>query len=259
MTLLEAIILGIIQGFTEFLPISSSGHLAITQNLFGMKEPQITFDVVLHIGTLIPVLIVFWGDIWTLIKKPFQKMTGLLILGTVPAVVFALLFKNTVEALFANILFLAAGFTITGIVLILADRFSKGAKTDNDITIVDALLVGCAQGVAIAPAISRSGSTIAASLGRKMNRETAAKFSFLLSIPAILGAAVMEGRDVIKSGAADLDWLCMGAGFLAAMLSGYLAVKFMLNIIKRAKLKYFAVYVFILAVIIIAARLIGKL
>ena len=251
MSLLEAVILGIIQGLTEFLPISSSGHLSVFHHIFGMQEPQIAFDVVLHLGTLVPVFIVFRKDIWALLRNPFQKMTVLLIIGTIPAVVFALLFKSRIEMLFASLLFIVFGFCITGLVLLFADRVSTGDKEEKDITFVDALLVGCAQAVAIAPAISRSGSTIAASLGRKLNRETAAKFSFLLSIPAILGAAVMTFRGIISDGAGDIEWLNMAVGFVAAMLSGYLAIKFMLNLIKKAKLKYFAVYVFILAAVLL--------
>ena len=258
MSIIEAIILGIIQGIAEFLPISSSGHLALAQHLFGIKESSLSFGVLLHLGTLVPVFVVYWNELWKLIKKPFQKTTYLLIIGTIPAVVSALLLGDVIEALFSSLLFLAAGFALTGGLLLLVDHVRPGAKSDRDMTYADALIIGCAQGVAIAPAISRSGSTISASLLRGLNRETAARFSFLLSIPAILGAAVLQLKDVITGGEvmAGIPLVCMVAGFLAAMLSGYLAIQFMLKLIQRAKLKVFSVYLFLLSAFILVDQLV---
>lgn len=254
MTLLKAIILGIIQGISEFLPISSSGHLALFQNILDVGQDNLLFDVVLHVGTLVPVFIVFWKEILIILKKPVQKMTGLLIAGTVPAVVAALFFKDGIESLFQNVRFLMLGFTFTGLILLYADRVKpeRQIKDAAKITYPDALAVGVMQAVAIAPSISRSGSTIAASLFRKMDRETAARFSFLLSIPAILGAAVLQAKDVVTGGVTvgANDALCMAAGFVAAALSGWLAISFMLSLIKKAKLKYFSLYLFVLAVFI---------
>jgi len=252
MTLLEAILLGIIQGLSEFLPISSSGHLALGHYAFGLEEDGLLFHIVVHVGTLIPVCIVFWKDIWALIKKPFQKMTYLLIVATLPAVVVALFARDLVEIAMTSLQFLTAGFLITGSVLLLSDRFKKTEKKSSDITYLDALIIGIAQGIAVFPGISRSGSTITAALARGINREDAAKFVFLLSIPAILGGLVLEIFEMVQGGItlADINFVVIGAGFVASALSGYLAIKFMLAAIKRAKLRYFAYYVFVLAAVI---------
>ena len=252
MTIVQGIILGIIQGLAEFLPISSSGHLVLFQKIFGIDKPNMTFDVLLHFATLIPVFIIFWKDIFNLIKNPFQRTTYLLVIGTLPAVVAALLLGDQIETLFLGGQFLAIGFFITAIVLTYADKIKGGSKKSNDITYLDALFIGMMQAVAIAPGISRSGSTIAGSLFRNLDRETAAKFSFLLSIPAILGAGVLEAKDIITGGTSleTLEFLPMFCGFIAAMLSGYLAIKVMLKIVKQSKLSYFAYYVAVLGILI---------
>ena len=252
MTLLEAIILGIIQGLSEFLPISSSGHLALGHMLFGLEEEGLLFTVMIHMGTLIPVLIVYRKDIITLIKKPFQKLTYLLIIATLPAVIVALFFEDMVEQAFASMRFLAAGFVITAIVLILTDKIRRNTKKTAEITYMDALIIGVAQGIAVFPGISRSGSTIAAALSRGIAREDAAKFAFLMSIPAILGAMVLQISHIVRGNILidNINFINLGAGFLAAMLSGYLAINFMLTAVKKAKLSYFAYYVLILAAFI---------
>ena len=253
MTLLEAIILGIIQGLAEFLPISSSGHLALGQVLFGIDDNNMAFNIVVHVGTLVPVVIVYRKDIWELIKRPFQKMTFLLITATIPAVIVAVFFDDAIEAAFSSLSFLAVGFVITGFVLILTDKFRKNHKKSDEISYLDALLIGIAQGIAVFPGISRSGSTIAASLSRGIVREDAAKFAFLMSIPAILGALLLQIVSVISGEILleELNFINLGAGLVSAMLSGYLAINFMLAAIKKAKLSYFAYYVIILAVAII--------
>ena len=258
MNLFEAVILGIIQGFTEFLPVSSSGHLQLLHALFGVEEPTLMFDVWLHVATLIPVFIVFRKPIWEIIKNPFQKMTLLLIIGTVPVVIATLLFGEQIENLFGggSIGFLAATFAITGFLLLFADWASKklaGKKTTDKMSVLDAAVIGCAQAFAIPPGISRSGTTLAASLGRGLNREEAAKFIFLLSIPAIIGATLNEILKIIHlpedyyEPVFAFGALPMIAGFVVAALSGYLAIKLMLALIKKAKLRYFSVYVFALA------------
>jgi len=254
----EAVLLGLVQGIAEFLPISSSGHLALFQRLFGIHEATLGFDVLLHVGTLIPVCVVYGKEIWALIRKPFQKMTLLLIIGTLPAVAAALLLGDAIETLFTSMLFLAAGFAVTGVILLLADFLPSGHKEEREITWLDALLIGCAQGVAVAPAISRSGSTISASLLRGLKRETAARFSFLLSIPAILGAAVLQVKDMLSGGDvfAGIPATSLIAGFLVAMVSGYLAIQFMLRLIQKAKLRYFSIYLFLLAAFIFVDQLV---
>lgn len=255
MSLLEAILLGLIQGLSEFLPVSSSGHLLVFHQIFGITgEDNLTFIIVLNMGSLIPLLWVFRKDVWALIRKPFQKMTGLLIVATLPLIIVTLLFQDFIEEMFHLVRFLPVGFIITGVVLLLSDKFSKGEREIKDLRVVDAVLVGLAQAVAVFPGLSRSGSTITASLARGLNRENAAKFSFLMSIPTAIGAIllrvghVFSGRILLD----ELNFINLGAGFITAAVSGYLAINFMLVIIKKAKLKYFALYyVFALAVLVI--------
>lgn len=252
LNILQAVILGIVQGLAEFLPVSSSGHLVLLQKVFGITEPTMTFDVILHVGTLIPIVIVFRKDLMALIKKPFQKMTYLLAIGTLPAVLVSLLFGDFIDNMFQTGALLSLGFIITGVLLLWADSIIEGEKQGRDITYTDAVFIGCMQAIAITPAISRSGSTIAGSLCCKLKRETAAKFSFLLSIPAILGAVVLQLKDLATGEAAigDISLLAVLFGFFAAMLSGYLSIRFMLKLIKECKLKYFSFYVFGLAAFI---------
>ena len=253
MTIIQAVILGIVQGLTEFLPVSSSGHLTIIQNIFGFEENLLAFNVLLHVGTLIPVAIVYWKEIFRLIKNPFQKMTALLIVGTLPAVAVALLLGDLLDALFAGGVFLAFAYIVTGVLLLACDKMPQGEKTEADITFVDALTVGTIQAIAITPGISRSGSTITGSVARGLNKSTASMFSFLLSIPAILGAVVLQLKDVITGEAVfgNISMSAAIAGFLASMISGYLAIRFMLKLIKESKLKFFSYYVFALAVFIL--------
>ncbi len=253
MNFLQALLLGIIQGLTEFLPISSSGHLVLFQKILGVTEPAMTFDIVVHLGTLVAVFIAFWEDIWGLLKKPFQKLTYLLIVGTIPAVVIALAFNNVIENLFASGKTLGFEFLITGLVILYANSIKSGKKTAKDATYLDAIFVGVMQGIAIAPAISRSGMTIAGSLFKKFDRDFAAKFSFLLSIPAILGAAVFQLKDIVSepTALASPHVMPLVVGFCASAISGYFAIHFMLKIIRESKLKYFSYYVFILGAAII--------
>ena len=253
MKIIEAVFLGIIQGLTEFLPVSSSGHLAMLQKIFGIEEPAVTFDIFLHIATLIPVFIIFWKDIVSLIKKPFQKTTLLLIAGTLPLVVIALFFKDQIDMLFVTGSFLGVNFLITGMLLILADGKKGGKKTMKEMSVPNALFIGILQGIAVMPAVSRSGATICGSLFAGLKRESAARFSFLLSIPAILGGFVMQLKGVIVDGA---DFFALGvtpmlAGFIAAVLSGFVAIRIMLKVIKTSRLVYFSYYVCFLGALII--------
>jgi undecaprenyl-diphosphatase len=274
MNILQAVMMGIVQGLAEFLPISSSGHLVVMQRVFGIAEPNLTFDIVVHLGSLLAVVIVFWPDIAALLRKPLQKMTGLLIVGTIPAVVIAFLFKDQIEGLFWNGFPLALAFIVTGMLLIFSDRFApkKNAstgrsdalpgpadkttackKSEKEISYVDALVVGCMQAVGIPPGISRSGATISGALFRGLDRETAARFSFMLSVIAIAGAGVMQAKDIFaeKVAVAAADILPMVFGFAASAMVGYLAIRLLLQLIKTCKLKYFAYYVFALAALIL--------
>lgn len=250
MSFFEAIILGLIQGLTEFLPISSSGHLVILSNVLGVNEQGILFEVFVHFGTLLAVFVVFKDDIIKLIKNPFQKLTILLIIGTIPTAIIGLTLEDTFERLF-NSLF-TVGFTllITGTLLWLAESFTGGKKDLSKLTGINAFIIGIAQGAAITPGISRSGSTIAAALLLGLDRSSAARYSFLLSIPAILGATVLKTKDLIV-GIGEVRLLPLMAGTVMAALSGYFAIKFLLKILEQGKLKYFSVYCWLLGGIII--------
>lgn len=263
MNILESIVLGIIQGLTEFLPISSSGHLVLAQKLFGLRDVESTalvFDTMVHLGTLVAVFIVFWKDIIYMLKQPFSKLTVLIIAGTLPTIAIALLFKDAIEAAFKSGNTLGIEFVATGFILWYAESKRSGRKKIDDISYIDAALVGTLQGLAIFPAISRSGSTIAGALMRGIERKTAARYSFLLSIPAILGAVVLQGKGILKAGAGQgsIGILPLGIGTLAACISGYIAIRFMLRLIEKGSLRIFAYYVWILGGIIIAAQLLGK-
>ena len=254
MQILEAVVLGLIQGLTEFLPVSSSGHLTLFQNLFGMQEATQAFTILLHVATLIAVFIYYWKDIWALICNPFQRTTLLLIAGTIPTVIIALLFNDTFNAIFGAGKFIGFNFIFTGIILLYADSRKSGKKKIKNMSVFDSLIVGTMQGIAIVPAVSRSGMTISACLSRNMDRDSAARFSFLLSIPAILGGMVLTIKDMVTGEVVlteALGTVPMIFGFVAAAVSGYFAIRFMVSIIKNGKLKWFSVYVFILGAVLI--------
>lgn len=253
MSILQAVLLGIVQGIAEFLPISSSGHLVVLQRVFGLNEPALTFDIVVHLGSLTAVIIVFWQDIIALIKKPLQKMTGLLLVGTLPGVAVAFLFKSKIESLFQHGLPLAIAFIITGLLLLVADRLKDGYKKEKDVTYLDALIIGVMQAIGIPPGISRSGATITGALARGLTRETAARFSFLLSIIAIAGAGVLQVKDIVQDHIviASSDIMPMAFGFVSSALVGYLAVRMLLQLIKSCRLRYFSYYVFALAALLL--------
>jgi len=255
MTYLQALILGIVQGVAEFLPISSSGHLIVLQRVFGMEEPAMTFDIVVHIGSLVAIAIVFWRDIWELIKNPFSKMTGLLIVGTIPVVVAGFFLRNIMEDNFRTGLWLACAFTVTGVFLLLADKITDTPKEERDITYLDALVVGLFQALALPPGITRSGTTIMGALSRGINRAAAAKFSFMLAIIAIAGAGVLETFQVMRSDYAfnegTVGLMQMAIGFMASLVVGYFSIKLLLQLIKACKLRYFSYYVWGLAALIL--------
>ena len=262
MNLIQAIILGLVQGIAEFLPISSSGHLVLLQHVFRLEIENaylLTFDIVVHLGSLVAILIVFWPDIWALIKNPFQKMVGLLIIGTIPAVIVGLMFQDFIVNYLRSGLWLAVAFTVTGIILLIADRLPSGTKEKNDITWLDALFVGIAQAFAIPPGISRSGTTIAAALGRGINRQAAAKFSFLLAIIAIAGAGVLDTYELVLGDGAAIYAVGMGnmiVGFIVSAVVGYFSIRLLLKLIHACKLRYFSYYVWVLAALIFVDYLI---
>ncbi|MFT9849157.1 undecaprenyl-diphosphate phosphatase [Aneurinibacillus sp. REN35] len=256
---LQAIVLGIIQGLTEFLPVSSTGHLYIGRHLFGLDEAGLFLDTMLHIGTLFAVLAVYGDDVIEIIKRPFNKLTGLLIVGTLPAVAVGLIFEDFFEGISRTGITVGYEFLVTGVVLWLADGWkNRGEKSLERISYRDALFIGCFQAAAILPALSRSGLTIAASLFRCMDREAAARFSFLLSLPAIGGGVLLQSVKVVTGESREvigLSPLLFGAFFSA--LFGYVAVRWMIGLLKRGSLKGFAMYVWVLGLFILGAQWMG--
>ena len=251
MSILEAIFFGLIQGLSEFLPVSSSGHLMLFHEIFGIEaQDNMTFIIVLNMGSLIPLLWTFRKDVWALIKNPFQKLTAFLILGTIPLIIVTLLFEDFIESTFFSIELLPFGFILTGVALLLSDRIKKNDKPIEKLKTKNVILIGLAQAVAVIPGISRSGSTITTSMAMGLNREAAAKFSFLMSIPAAVGAIVFRGIRIVGNPELlqGLNVPVLIAGFITAAVAGYIAINIMLSIIKKAKLKYFAIY-YIFAVV----------
>jgi undecaprenyl-diphosphatase len=255
MSLLQAIVLGVVQGLTEFLPVSSSGHLVLFQRLFGLREGVLTFDIALHLATLAAVLAVFREDVAAILKKPFGKLTGLIVVGTVPAVVVGLAFKDLFENLFESGESLGVEFLFTAAVLWWVESVRTRHKRLDRTTAADALWVGTAQAVAILPAVSRSGLTIAGALFRGLDREWAARFSFLLSVPAILGAAVLDlpdaARAVRSSGGLGVSPVGLALGMAAALVFGWIAIRWMLAVLRRGSLRGFAVYVAAVGVLVL--------
>ncbi len=263
------IILGLVQGVSEFLPISSSGHLVVLYNIFNITENTILLSVVLHVATLIAVCICYRKQLLCLVKNPFCKTNLKLLTATIPTVVLALLLKNLVEKSFDGT-FVTVGFLVTALVLVISQNVQNKNKlqpsvrflsktnslcnniTDINISYGQALLIGVAQGVAIFPGISRSGSTIATGLICGVNKNDAADFSFLLSIPIIVGSMILEVAKIIKGGVTiQFDFLSLMVGFLVSFFGGLFAIKLMLRFVKNKKLTWFSVYLFLLSAFLI--------
>lgn len=245
MTAFEALILGLVQGLTEFLPVSSSGHLLLLQNIFGIQENKVFISIILHLGTLFAVVAVFYKDIIDLFRAPYKNLLYL-ILATLPATAVIFLVGDRLDSFFTET-FLCFGFLITAAVLFITEIMQKKAVSASPLNAKTALVMGGAQSVAaLVPGISRSGSTIAAGLMCGTQRSQVAKFSFLMSLPAIAGATLMslvkEGGELVASvGAANIL-----IGLAAAFLSGLIAIRFMLKIIQKCNYKWFSLYLLLL-------------
>jgi undecaprenyl-diphosphatase len=259
LTKLEAFILGMIQGLTEFLPISSTGHLYLGRNLFGLQEAGLMLDTMLHLGTLMAVFVFYKEELLNIIKNPFSKLTYLLIVGTIPAVVIGLLFKDFFDEISKTGVTIGWEFLITGFFLWFADSIKNGYKKMDQISYKDAFIIGTFQAAAIFPAVSRSGLTIVAALWRKLDRETAAYFSFLLSTPAIAGAVVLQSADLFSGQGEEITLSALIVGVVSSALFGYVAVRWMVNYLKKHSLKPFAVYVWLLGFIVLFIQFSGKL
>lgn len=252
--LLEYIFLGIVQGLTEFLPISSTGHLVLFRQLFGLSEIGLLFDTMLHFGTLIAVIVVFWPQIKQLIANPFSKLARLLVVGTIPTAVIGLAFEDYFEEISRTGVTIGWEFLATGIIIWTVESMRKGHRKFDQISYTDALIIGTLQGAAILPAISRSGLTIAGSLLRGIDRSDAARFSFLLSLPAILGACTLQTVKLTQNPLDTATLIPMIVGTMFAAIAGYFAIRWMLKIISTGSMKGFAIYVWILGAIILSLQ-----
>lgn len=265
MNFLTSAILGLVQGVAEFLPISSSGHLSLLQNFFGLETAEgsnLFFDVLLHLGTLIAVFIVYWEDIRGMVVEFFtmcgelagkrssrptaqamtlRRLILLIIVGTLP-LFLVLPIKDKVEGLYGNTWFIGCALLATGCLLFLSDRMARGKKDARTATLVDVLLVGCAQGVATVPGLSRSGTTIAVGMLLGFDRNFAVRYSFLMSLPAVLGANILSLVDAVQTG---IDWSLMPVyivGVCVAAMSGYFAIGLVKTLTDQGKFGKFAYY-----------------
>lgn len=275
MDIITVIIQGIVQGLTEFLPVSSSGHLSVLQHITGVNgEAGLILSMVLHLGTLAAVFIAFWGTIWSMIKEFFltirdiftgrfswkgmngsRRMMFMVIIATVILVPFYL-----VEGFFTgrqgdgDIVFEGVAFLFTSLLLFLSDKFGHGTKTAEQMTVKDAVTVGLFQVVALFPGVSRSGSTTAGGLLSGLEKQTAVTFAFILGIPAILGGSILELKDALSSDV-QLDWAMLGLGFVISAVVGILSIKLVSWLVKKDRYKIFGIYTAVLGVTCVAAGL----
>ena len=278
MSLLSALLLGLIQGVAEFLPISSSGHLAIAQHLLGQSgvtEIPGFFDVLLHLGTLLAVFAAYWPEICDMLYElvrgvgdlarhstptpvpPARRLILLLLVGTLP--LFAVLpVKDLVEGLSDNLYFVAGALLVTGCLLFASDRVRKGRKTEKTATLTDVFLVGVAQAIATCPGVSRSGTTITAGCFVGFERKFAVRFSFLLSIPAVLGANILSLKDAVQAGVVWSEVPVYLAGVAVAAASGYLCIRLLRMIADRGKFGYFAYYCWAAGLLTLLLLFLGK-
>ncbi len=254
MDIVQAIILGLVQGASEFVPISSSGHLVLVPWLLGWPQPGLVFDTVVHWGTLAAVLAYFWGDFVALAKawgqsltsrnldEPEARIAWLIIVGTLPTALMGYAGENFFESLFSAPTWVAGFLLVTGLVLALSECLGKRRKEPHQLTFLDSIIIGIAQGCAIAPGISRSGATIAAGLFRGFKRKAAARYSFLLATPIIFGAGLLKLLDLFEMGNVTAHLPPLILGFLAAAISGYLCIRFLLSYLQQGRLYVFAIY-----------------
>ena len=288
MTILQAILMGIIQGVTEFLPVSSSGHLAIIQNIFHIDtNGGMLFDIMLHVGTLAAVFVVYRKDIVKMIREivgicidivsniktwfynhknddalrykriihnNYRKFVVLILVSTIPTGVIGYTAKSLVEAASATLIVPGVCLLLTAVLLLVADFTEEGTKIPRDVSYSNGFYIGIAQGLATLPGLSRSGTTITACLLSGFDRRFAVKYSFLMSVPAILGASVLEIKDAVSEPISGMLVLCCIIGAIIAGLVGYVCIKTMLLVVRRKKFKGFAIYCAIIGVVAIAAH-----
>ena len=276
MTFLSSFLLGLVQGIAEFLPISSSGHLAIAQNLLGMSDAGTVtefFDVLLHLGTLVAVFVAYWADIKDMVLEffrgagdlihhstpnpvpPARRLILLIILGTLPLFV-VLPVKDAVQSLSNSMVFIGAALIVTGVLLFVSDRVKKGRKNERTATWLDVLIVGLGQAIATMPGISRSGMTITTGCFAGFERKFAVRFSFLLSIPAVLGANILSLADAAKAGINWAEVPVYLVGVVTAAVVGYLCIRLLRFIAERGKFGAFAYYCWAVGVLTLVLNVI---
>jgi len=261
---IDAVLLAILQGLTEFLPVSSSGHLVLAQQLLKLNNPQmLTFDVFVHFGTLISVTVIFWKDIVELIKSMLRAVISMrlkdeyrktdhfrqsvaIIVGSIPAGIIGLMYRHQIEDAFTDPKLVAMNLVITGLILFLT-RLAKPIE-GKKIGVISAFIIGIAQAVAILPGISRSGSTISTAIYLRNSPVQAARFSFLLSVPVIAGAALLEGYKYFKNGS-DIQFLIILIGTTVSAIAGYAAIKLLLRLVEKGKFVFFAFYCLLIGII----------
>lgn len=266
MTYTNAIILGIVQGLAEFLPISSSGHLALLQHFFHVEADKVLiFTVLLHIGTLLSVFIMYWRDIWELIKeffitiadlvrgrglrlqeRPVRKLGVMIIVATIPTALMGFLLNDFFESLNSILWAIGIGWIFTGFILYFSEKLGRANRDLKHMNFRNAIFIGIMQGIAICPGVSRSGSTMVGGLVTGFKREFAVKFAFLISIPSILGAAVLEVPEAMKATTEGLAAGPLIVGMIVSAVCGILAIKLMIKVVIAQKLKYFSYYVWVL-------------
>ena len=255
MGLIQALVLGIVQGLTEFLPISSSGHLVLLPAVLGWDSPTLVFDATVHLATLIAVIAVFWRDVGAIIaawwkglrdRHPLEKaesrIAWWLVVGTVPGILAGVLLEDTFESFFSEPRAVGAFLLCTALLLVLADILGKRRRGFTEITWWNAFLIGIGQAAAISPGISRSGATIAVGMFCGLTREAAARFSFILAIPIILGAGLVNLAELLRHGDISAEAPVLVVGFFAAAVCGYAAIRFLLAYLHKYPLYPFAVY-----------------
>lgn len=276
MSIWNAVVLGLVQGLTEFLPVSSSGHLSILNNLFSMTmtdDGHLFFDVLLHLGTLGSICIVYWKDIKQMFfetigfvnlgplaghrqeRYPAVRMFFMIVVATLPLLLI-LPVKDKIETLYYNNIFIGVALVLTGCMLYVSDKMKAGRKTEGGITVLDAIIIGLCQCVAVVPGLSRSGTTITAGIATGLRRDFAVKFAFLMSLPAVLGANILSIVDAAREG---INWSCVPAylvGMVAALVSGIAAISLLKYIAQKGKFGGFAYYCWVMGVLSIILTMI---
>ena len=243
------VFLALVQGLTEFLPVSSSGHLVLLNRFFGIQNDFLLLSVILHVATLVSVVIVLRKEIWYLIHHPFSALGKRIIFATIPTVLIVLVFKKFIDSAFGGA-YLPVCFMVTAIAIIISEFLSKKSNNNQkDISVKDSILMGIAQGIAVLPGISRSGATICTGLALGNDREKVAHFSFLMSVPIIIASLMLEIYEYVSVGQAlTIPLAYIFVGFFVALITGVFAIKFMLNIVKKHSMYGFAFYLIALSI-----------